>query len=138
MHVDTNGLEILDREECLRLLRTAVLGRVAVSTDALPCVLPVTSKVAGDQILLRTNPGTKLDEATRHAVVAFEVDEFDAAAPIGWSVLVPGIASEVTNPRHLESAQRLQLPRWAPSEADRIIAVSIERASGRRIVSPVS
>jgi uncharacterized protein len=138
VHVDSNGLEILDRDDCLRLLRTAVLGRVAVSSDALPCVLPVTFKVAGDQILFRTNPGTKLDAATRRAVVAFEVDEFDAAAHTGWSVLVTGIASEVTDPRDLESAQRLQLPRWAPSEADRIVAVSIEIVSGRRIVSPVS
>lgn len=136
--VDSNGLDILPRDECLQLLSTAALGRVAVSADALPCVLPVTFRVAGGQILFRTNPGTKLDAATREAVVAFEVDDFDAAAHTGWSILVRGIASELTEPGELAAARRLDLPRWAPSSGDRIVAVSIELVSGRRIVPLVS
>lgn len=136
MATDRNGLEILDRAECLRLLGEAVLGRVAVTADALPSVLPVTFKVVGDRILFRASPGTKLDAATRNAVVAFEVDEFGAAAHTGWSVLVRGVASEVTDPDDLEAVQRLELPRWAPSPGDRIVAVSIELVSGRRVLSP--
>jgi hypothetical protein len=69
-------------------------------------------------------------------VVAFEVDEFDAAAHTGWSVLVTGVASEVTDPDELEAARGLQLPRWAPSPGDRIVAVTIEFVSGRRVVPP--
>ena len=36
MEVDCNGLEILDRGECLRLLSLATLGRVAITSGALP------------------------------------------------------------------------------------------------------
>jgi nitroimidazol reductase NimA-like FMN-containing flavoprotein (pyridoxamine 5'-phosphate oxidase superfamily) len=136
VQIDSNGLEILDRMECFRLLGKATLGRVAVTADALPCILPLTFKVSGNRILFRTSPGTKLEAATRNAVVAFEVDELDAAAHTGWSVLVTGVASEVTDPNELEAAQRLQLPRWAPSPGDRIVAVTTELVTGRRIVSP--
>lgn len=137
VEVDGNGLEILDRDECLWLLGSVPRARVAVSADALPCVLPVTCRIAGDQILFRTNPGTKLDAAAREAEVAFEVDDFDAAHA-GWSVLVRGIASELTEPGELEAARRLDLPRWAPRSGDRIVAVSIEPVSGRRIVPLMS
>jgi nitroimidazol reductase NimA-like FMN-containing flavoprotein (pyridoxamine 5'-phosphate oxidase superfamily) len=136
MQIDSDGLESLDRVECLRLLGEATLGRVAVTADALPCILPVTFRLMGGQILFRTSPGTKLAAATRNAVVAFEVDEFDAAAHTGWSVLVTGVASEVTDPDELEAARGLQLPRWAPSPGDRIVAVAIEFVSGRRVVPP--
>jgi nitroimidazol reductase NimA-like FMN-containing flavoprotein (pyridoxamine 5'-phosphate oxidase superfamily) len=86
VEVDRNGLEVLSREECLRLLGTAVLGRVAVSTAALPTILPVNFRFDGRQVLIRTGRGTKLDAATRNAVVAFEVDEVDG--PFDWRSVV--------------------------------------------------
>ena len=133
---DRNGLEILEREECLRLLGKSVIGRLAVTVDALPCVLPVTFKLSTDKVLFRTSPGTKLDAATRDAVVAFEVDDFDPATRTGWSVLVTGVARELTDPTELEAARRIDLPRWAPTDGDRVVAVSLEIVSGRRIAAP--
>jgi hypothetical protein len=38
MEVDHNGLEVLGRDECLRLLGTATLGRIGVTSGALPGV----------------------------------------------------------------------------------------------------
>jgi two-component system, NarL family, response regulator DevR len=97
VEVDRNGLEVLSRDACLRLLATATLGRVGVSVDALPRVLPVNFRFDGGRILIRTGTGTKLDAAADNAVVAFEVDEIDPVAHTGWSVVVTGMARELTD-----------------------------------------
>src|SRR5215204_6365214 len=86
MEVDRNGLEVLAPDECLRLLATATLGRIGVTSGALPTVLPINFRFDGRRILFRTGVGTKLDAATHNAVVAFEVDEIDPLAHTGWSV----------------------------------------------------
>jgi nitroimidazol reductase NimA-like FMN-containing flavoprotein (pyridoxamine 5'-phosphate oxidase superfamily) len=134
MEVDRNGLEVLSRDACLRLLATATLGRVGVSSGALPSVLPVNFRFDGRQILIRTGMGTKLDAAVQNAVVAFEVDEIDPVAHTGWSVLVTGVARELTGPGELAEADVPPLALWAPEGEDRVIAISTELVSGRRIV----
>jgi nitroimidazol reductase NimA-like FMN-containing flavoprotein (pyridoxamine 5'-phosphate oxidase superfamily) len=136
--VDRNGLEVLSRDECLRLLGTMTLGRVGVTSGALPTVLPVNFRFDGCRILFRTGVGTKLDAATDNTVVAFEVDEMDPMAHTGWSVVVTGVARELTDPDELAAAQRPPLARWAPGEDHRVVAISTELVSGRRIVPGLS
>ena len=41
MHIDGAGVRVLARTECLALLATAEVGRIAVSARALPLILPV-------------------------------------------------------------------------------------------------
>lgn len=132
MEVDCNGLEVLEREECLRLLGSATLGRIAVSSGALPTVLPVNFCLDGDRILVRTGVGTKLDCATRDAVVAFEVDDFDSMCETGWSVAVTGVARELTDEPRAE-LRHPRLTRWAPLGDGYVVAISTELVSGRRI-----
>jgi len=138
MEIDRNGLEVLDRDECLRLLSTATLGRVGVTTGALPTVLPVNFLLDGERILIRTGEGTKLRAATDNAVVAFESDDFDPLYHSGWSVVVTGVAREVTDPGELESLKSAPLARWAPRGNGRIVAISTEVVSGRRIAAPAT
>jgi uncharacterized protein len=138
MEVDHNGLEVLERDECLRLLGTATLGRIGVTSGALPTVLPINFRFDGSRILFRTGVGTKLDAATQNAVVAFEVDQIDPFAHTGWSVVVQGVAHELTDPDELEEVQRPPLARWAPGEDHRVVAIAPEIVSGRRIVPGVS
>lgn len=135
MERDRNGLEVLDHDECLRLLGTATLGRVAVSSGALPTVLPVNFRLDGERILVRTARGTKLDAAVRNAVVAFEVDDFDPLYHSGWSVVVTGVAREVTSAGELDRLP--SVARWAPCGDPRVMAISVDLVSGRRIVSGV-
>jgi uncharacterized protein len=130
--VDRNGLEVLSREECLELLAGATLGRIGVSARALPLVLPVNFCVDGDRIVLRTGAGTKLDAASRHAVVSFEVDDIDPLFHSGWSVVVTGIAAPLGTEEELERARALPLVPWA-APGDRYVAISLEDVSGRRI-----
>ena len=133
MDIDRNGLEVLDREECLRLLSWTTLGRIAISSETGPTVLPVNFCLAGDRILIRTNEGMKLDAAASNAVVAFEVDDFDSLYHSGWSVVVKGVAREVTDPDDLERIGRAPLPRWAPRGAGHVIEISTDSVSGRRM-----
>jgi len=134
VEVDRNGLEVLSREDCLRLLATAVLGRVAVTSRALPTIVPVNFHFDGRQILIRTGRGTKLDAATRDAVVAFEADEVSNATHAGWSVVVTGIARELTDPEEVAAAVHPPLACWASGSDDRLVAISTDVVSGRRVV----
>jgi hypothetical protein len=130
MTIDRNGLEVLGRQECLRLLSTGTIGRIGITSRALPAILPINYRVDGDRILFRTSPGTKLDAATHNAVVAFEVDHVDPIYHSGWSVLVTGVASDVSES---EAAEVDATPRWAPGPDGRLVAISINQISGRRL-----
>jgi nitroimidazol reductase NimA-like FMN-containing flavoprotein (pyridoxamine 5'-phosphate oxidase superfamily) len=133
---DRNGLEVLPRDECLRLLDRATLGRVAITVGALPAVLPVNFRLVDDRIVFRTSGGTKLDAATRNAVVAFEVDDMEPVGHTGWSVMVTGVAREVTDPAELDALGSANIPRWAPQDAERLVEISTDMISGRRIGPP--
>lgn len=127
-------LEILGREECAALLRSAPVGRVVYTDQALPAIQPVTFVLDGDgAVIIRTAPGSKFDAALRGAIVAFEVDAFDSAARTGWSVTVIGQACAVTNPAEIERMARLPLRPWAPGTRNNFIRVPLWRVSGRRI-----
>lgn len=133
VEVDRNGLQVLDRDACLHLLATAPLGRVGVSSGALPMVLPVNFHVADERILIRSTAGSRLDAALRNAVVAFEADDFDPIYHSGWSVLVTGVARVVDDPDELQSLRSVPLARWAPAGDDHLLAISTEMVSGRRL-----
>lgn len=133
MDVDRNGLEVLSRAECLDLLAGASFGRIALTSQALPLVLPVNYRFDGRSIVIRTNPGTKLDAATRHTVVAFEVDDIDPVYHCGWSVVVQGLARSVDDAGEIERLRRLPLATWTPAGTDRYVLISTDIVSGRRI-----
>jgi|SRR5581483_1085957 len=133
MIVDRNGLEILQRPECLRLLETASVGRVGLSIGALPVVLPVNFALLGEDIVVRSGPGTKLDAAFGGAVVAFEVDRIDEKGEAVWSVLVQGLAHVIAGANELARARALDLRPWVGGPDDRFVKISTDRVSGRRI-----
>ncbi|MEO6317928.1 MAG: pyridoxamine 5'-phosphate oxidase family protein [Acidimicrobiales bacterium] len=133
VEVDRNGLEVLDRSECLRLLSQASLGRVAFTSGALPCVLPVSFQLDDERILVRTRSGGRLDLALRGSVVAFEVDDLDADAHTGWSVSLTGCANAVCDPDALGGARRTPIDRWTSSPDDSLVAISTEVLTGRRV-----
>ena len=133
MEVDRNGLEVLDRHECLRLLALATLGRIGFTSGALPTVLPINFHLDGERILVRTGRGGKVDAALQNAVVAFEVDDFDPIYHSGWSVTVTGVATAVSDPAELDAAREKPIARWAPAGDEALLAISTELLSGRRI-----
>jgi uncharacterized protein len=132
-HVDRNGLEVLDEDECLALLAQAHVGRVAVHSGALPAIFPVNYALTDHGIVFRTSQGSKLAAATQHAVVAFEIDEADSLYHSGWSVLAVGVASEISDPDALAEARALPLRAWGSTAADHFVRVEVDRMTGRRI-----
>ena len=126
--------EVLGREACLTLLGTRNVGRLGLSIEALPAILPVRFAMLDDRIVVRTVPGTKLDAAVTQSVVAFEVDDHDPDGSWGWSVLVRGRGAEITEPGQLARAEALPLRVWAIKDrvADRFLAIETALVTGRR------
>ena len=133
MTLDRNGLDVLDRDECLTLLDRGVLGRVALSMGALPTILPVNYRLVDEQVVFRTGVGSKLDAAARGAVIAFEVDAFDPLDHTGWSVVVTGIAREAPSHDWADPILATAIPRWAPAGSTRVLFLPTDLVSGRRI-----
>lgn len=125
MELDGSRPQILAPAECLRLLAGERIGRVAISVNALPVILPVRFVLDHDEILFRAAPKGLLAEATRQAVVAFEADGSEPGVG-SWSVLATGLA------RHLADGGRVStsLPPWS-SDADVVVALSPQLLSGR-------
>jgi nitroimidazol reductase NimA-like FMN-containing flavoprotein (pyridoxamine 5'-phosphate oxidase superfamily) len=91
-------LRDIDADECRALLDTHGVGRLAVTaSDGCPAVVPVNYDVLDDAIVFRTAPAST-PAAAAGTEVAFEVDHMDEAMSRGWSVLVVGPASAVTEP----------------------------------------
>jgi len=133
MTMDSVGLRVLSRAECVALLATTPIGRIVFTDRALPAVQPVGFALDGETVVIRTGAGTRLAAAARDTVVAFEADEFDRAGRTGWSVTAIGHARAVTEPTEIERLSRLPLQRWVPGGRDHFIVLPIEHISGRMI-----
>jgi nitroimidazol reductase NimA-like FMN-containing flavoprotein (pyridoxamine 5'-phosphate oxidase superfamily) len=126
----------LTREECFELLAGQQLGRVVLVDDRGPLALPVNFVLDHYTVLFRTDEGTKLEVASRGGRIAFEVDGADEATRTGWSVLVRGEVTEVTDPTELARVRQLPLSPWAPGPKDRYVRVLPTVLTGRRIALP--
>src|SRR5579885_277409 len=129
----TPVLEVLEEEECLRLLATQVVGRLAVVRGGYPVVLPVNYALHRDRIVVHTDSGGKFWAARRHRV-AFEVDRIKERDRTAWSVLAQGFAVDISpdDPRFQEIAGPPVEP-WAPGERDHLLVVTPISVTGRRI-----
>ena len=128
------SFEPLGRSECLDLLATAAVGRVAFVVEGHPELLPVNYALDGDTVLFRTAVGTVLNRAAM-TPVAFEVDHVDESTRTGWSVLVKGQADDIGDAIDAtsERMRRLSLVTWAPGRRDRWFAIRPRQITGRRL-----
>ncbi len=106
MSIDSSGLELLSRADCVHLLSTTTIGRIGFHAAALPVVLPVAYAVDGESIVLRVRAGSQLDAGTGDAVVPFEADDVGAGERGGWSVAVTGVTSTITDRRRPRRCRR--------------------------------
>lgn len=127
-------LRDLGPEECRRLLSTHGVGRVAVSTsDGRPAVVPVNYEIVEGEIVFRTAPES-VPAAAVGTEVAFEVDHVDEAMSRGWSVLVVGPASVVTEPDAVRGlVRRAHTEPWPGGARDMWVSIRPTRLTGRRI-----
>jgi len=125
-------LTTLSRAECLALLSTGSIGRVVCTDGALPTAEPVNYALVAEEIIFRTHTRSRLAEAARNAVVAFQADRIDGASGLGWSVQGVGKTYEITGDRRSDlvgSQHRL----WTAEHPSHLIAIPLWRLTGRRL-----
>ncbi|MFC4470161.1 pyridoxamine 5'-phosphate oxidase family protein [Streptomyces xiangluensis] len=130
-----DGFRELARQECLRLMATVPVGRIVYTRRALPAVLPVNFGLDDDgTVLLRTSATSELVRAIDGAVVAFETDDVDADRHSGWSVVVTGTATVVTDPAEHECLSRTGPDSWVPAQRELFVRIEPELVTGRELV----
>ena len=90
--------DVLTRDECLRHLAEGSVGRISMSSRALPAVLPVRYSLAGERILFWADPHDHPEAIDDNTVIGFQADAIDAVTHEGWSVMVVGRAVHVRPP----------------------------------------
>lgn len=126
-------LEILSPPECYDLVRSAVVGRIAFLAGDHAEVMPVNYRVDGDDIVFRTDRGTKLDAALTQAKVTFQVDVVDLDAQSGWSVMAIGAAERISDPGELHHVDELGVEPWVQGAKAHWVRIRPSSITGRRI-----
>src|SRR5262245_2989492 len=123
----------LGEAECLELLGTKQVGRVAYNDPGGPVVLPVNYVVHDQMVLFRVAPFSRLADRLRDGPASFEVDHVDEETLTGWSVLVRG---------HAAHADRWDLPDagsrptpWAEGGRNLHVRLSPHAITGLRLVA---
>lgn len=116
-------LEMLTPDECWRRVAAAPIGRIGVLVDSAPEIYPVNFKVDGDSVVFRTDAGSKLRGLDKSPSVAFQVDGIDPVSKTGWSVLLKGRATPVTDGEEVRRLMAMHLDLWAPGTKSRWIRI---------------
>lgn len=128
--------ETLTREEAMGLLASVSLGRIVFTHLALPSLRPVPHLVDGARVVIRAELGSAITSAVGvegGTVVAYEADVIDPDEYLGWSVVVVGRASPLTDEAECAS-YRERLHPWVTGAKDDIIAIRADMVDGFRLV----
>lgn len=129
----------LDHDEAIRLLASIDHGRVVFTRDALPAIRPVNHIVDDGQVIVRTRLASNVSRSVRSSadatvVVAYQADDLDAQQRIGWSVVVTGLATIVTDPERVGRYEEMLRP-WVNMAMDTVIAIEPQIVAGIRIIA---
>ena len=130
-------MEELTRPQCLELMGSVQVGRLAFVHNALPAIRPVNHLVDGDLIVIRATIGAAITREVsigRHGMtVAYEADAIDTARQVGWSVIVVGPARLLTDQSAIDR-YRARIEPWVQGPADEVISISADMVHGYRMV----
>jgi uncharacterized protein len=135
METSPGRVEHLSRDECLELLESKRVGRVAYCETRGPVVLPVNFTVRSQSIVFRTKAGSRLAQHMNDAPATFQIDEIDDFLQSGWSVLVVGVAHWVTDTEDLSDLwwDQHQPQPWAEGERNAFVRIVPATITGRRV-----
>lgn len=129
----------LTTQESLEFLRGQPFGRLAVVLHGKPDIFPINFAVhiADDDptkaiAYIRTSPGTKLFATVGGFPIALEADK--VGIDTATSVVVYGHGRLVQHRHEFERVETLGLSAWIAEQKPEIVAIDIERVSGRRFV----
>ncbi len=138
METEPSTTQELTPDACWALLRSAEVGRLAVSDHDRPDIFPVNFVVDHGSVVFRTANGTKLAAAVLSPAVAFEADGYDPVAGVAWSVVIKGRAVEVDGLHGLFAALQLPLFPWHAAPKNCFVRIEPDEITGRRfeVVDP--
>ncbi|OQO90076.1 pyridoxamine 5'-phosphate oxidase family protein [Saccharomonospora piscinae] len=122
----------LTEAECLALLSTEPVGRLVFTENALPAIRPVNFVLDGRDVVIRTTADSWARRVA-DTVVAFEVDHIVPADHSGWSVVLLGTATVLTDIDALVRVTDFRHRPWAPGPRDRYLLIRTGEISGRRL-----
>ena len=121
----------LSRAEAWELLAGAPVGRLATVINRQPDIFPVNFIVEDSSVIFRTSEGSKLLQLTVNTRVAFQADGW--VTDTGWSVVVKGTATEVTDADERDRIERVLHP-WVATVKTHVIRIDVDEIEGRRFV----
>ena len=124
------GFQTLADSECLGLLRAGTVGRLGLTANALPVVVPVRYGMAGRCAVFAVAAGATLGSARNNVVACLAIDAIDAMTGVGWMVLATGRLREIADPSAIAFDDGLPLHASVLNSAEHIGAMDIELLSG--------
>ncbi|HEX6451368.1 MAG TPA: pyridoxamine 5'-phosphate oxidase family protein [Trebonia sp.] len=148
MNISPRRIGAVTRGEALSLLASVSLGRVVFTENAMPAVRPANHLVESDDIIARSHDGSAIIPAVmdrnldgdwgagseRETVIAYEADNIDIAARLGWSVVITGPATPVTDPREIARYATALTP-WTFSGEGQLIRIHAGIVTGYRLLN---
>ena len=114
----------LDADECWALLAETEVGRIAWRGEEGLIVVPVNFRLVDRTIVFQTAEASSLARLVEPTEVAFQADEIDGDAAVGWTVLVQGISRSgaAEQPGHVS---------WLDGERPVWVAITAGAVTGR-------
>ncbi|NEE00638.1 pyridoxamine 5'-phosphate oxidase family protein [Phytoactinopolyspora halotolerans] len=135
---DRRQLIPMEREDAIRLLASVSLGRIVFTSQALPAIRPVNHLVDDGDLIVRTHIGAAITSAvtptTPGVVVAYEADQIDPDSRLGWSVVVTGVATAVTDPDEIARFEG-RLEPWIDQPMDQVVRIVPDLVTGYRLTN---
>ena len=104
-------IKVLSQEKSRELLRRVTLARLACIADGEPYVVPVNYIFDGEEVLIHSLPGRKINAMRANPRVCLQVDEIED--DLGWkSVLAFGRYEEITDAEERGRAMNRLLARF--------------------------
>lgn len=134
---DTSGLEVIPLVECVHLIESAEVARVAAISDGEIVLFPVNFIWDGEAVVFRCEEDSPLARIADTQVV-IELDHIDSRARSAWSVVARGTAERIdpdTRAELIERLNRILLAPWAGGEKAVWMRVLPAPLTGRRVNS---
>ncbi|UVK46249.1 pyridoxamine 5'-phosphate oxidase family protein [Mesorhizobium sp. AR07] len=118
------NVKVMTRQDCVALLKTQRLGRLACVRDLRPYVVPIHFAFGDNSIFSFSLPGRKVEWMQANPQVCLQVD--DVGGSHGWkSVVVEGLFEELPKGPHLDDSAAGVERMTAPMDGDRKFAWSL-------------
>lgn len=124
----------LDRAESLELLTGKKVGRIGFLAEDGPVVLPMNYVLSDDHIIVRTAAFGIVARSAIDQKVAFEVDDVDDFLEAGWSVLVTGAGTLLSDQQLQQLKSGASSDPWAEGPRTLFFSIACEQVSGRRLL----